>query len=279
MRTYILPDRVYCARCIAEDHENLDDANYGKMRVAWYDRINAAQYRCIARDRGYRKCGQSYVREKAVLDQVVQILSAMDLPPNAMARVEAAVQRRESNQRALEQLRELEDRKDRVQFSWEQGLLSPEEYVERMHQLEQEIASMRPLDYDTLEEAADLITHFKTYWDQCGELENPKEARQQLMAQIVDRVFVYDAKVRVIAIALHPDFGVVLDVPDAAPSDIMEAVSWSVNERASVPSDTRTQNGSDGDRPPACMRSLMFFPRHVTASYFSGCVTSLAVAA
>jgi len=35
MRTYILPDRVYCAHCIAEDHDNLADRNYGKMRLHW----------------------------------------------------------------------------------------------------------------------------------------------------------------------------------------------------------------------------------------------------
>jgi hypothetical protein len=92
-----------------------------------------------------------------------------------------------------------------------------------MSQLEREIASMRPLDYDRLEEAADLITHFETYWDQCEEVDDPKEARQQLMAQIIDRVFVYDDKV--IAVALHPDFGVILDVPQAAPDQVMSAVS------------------------------------------------------
>ena len=35
---------------------------------------------------------------------------------------------------------------------------------------------MRPLDYDRLEEAVDLITHFRSYWDQCEEMDNPEEA-------------------------------------------------------------------------------------------------------
>jgi len=35
----------------------------------------------------------------------------------------------------------------RVQFSWEHGKLTPEEYLEKTSQLEREIASMRPLDY------------------------------------------------------------------------------------------------------------------------------------
>ena len=264
MRTYVLPDRVYCAHCIAEDHENLADPHYGKMRLAWYERIQAAQYRCVARDRGYRKCAQGYVREEALLQQIVRSLSGMRLPPEVMGRIDRAVKSRASNEEALAQVRELEEELERVQYSWEQGLMRPEAYVEKMHRLEREIASMRPLDYDKLEEAYDLITHFETYWQKCEAVDEPEEARQQLMAKVIDRVFVYDE--RVIAIALPPDFGIVLDMPQAAPTQVLTAVSAasrqpapSENESASVASDTRTQDGSDGIRTrdlrldrPAC---------------------------
>ncbi|MBN1122220.1 MAG: recombinase family protein, partial [Anaerolineae bacterium] len=135
MHTYILPDRVYCSHCIAEDHENLADEHYGKMRLAWYDRIDAAQYRCVARDRGYRKCAQGYVREQEVLDQVVRILSTMKPPPEVMARIDATVKARDSNSDALEEVRKLEEQVERVQYSWEQGLMSPDAYVEKMHYL------------------------------------------------------------------------------------------------------------------------------------------------
>jgi len=223
-RTYILPDRVFCAHCIARDRENIDDPNYGKMRISWHNREGVAHYRCISRDRGYGECVQPYVVEATMLDQVVQVLSQKLLPEGSLAeRIDASVRNRASNEEALEHLRDLEGQQERVQFSWEHGQLAPEDYLARMSQLEREIASMRPLDYDRLEEAADLITHFETYWDQCEEVDDPKEARQQLMAQIIDRVFVYDDKV--IAVAMHPDFGVILDVPQAAPDQVMSAVS------------------------------------------------------
>jgi hypothetical protein len=80
---------------------------------------------------------------------------------------------------------------------------------------------------------ADLITHFPTYWDQCAELDEPREARRQLMAKIIDRVFLYNDSV--IAVALHPDFGVVLDVPDAAPDQILAALAQ--NEKGHNPSE------------------------------------------
>jgi len=244
MRTYILPDRVYCAHCIAEDHDNLADRNYGKMRLHWQRRKGAAIYRCISRDRGYGECEQSIIYEQSVLDQVVTALSNLSVRDDAMARIEAIVKSRKSNQQALEQLTELEEQQERVQFSWEHGMMSPEEYLAKMSQLEREIASMRPLDYDKLEEAADLITHFKVYWDQCEEVDDPKEARQQLMSTIIDRVFVYDD--RVVALALYSDFGVIMDVPESAPNEVRTGVSQATEKAQPSTSTVVPRTGATG---------------------------------
>ena len=43
------------------------------------------------------------------------------------------------------------------------------------------------------------------------------------MAKIIDRVFVYDDSV--VALTLFPDFGIVLDVPESAPDQILSALS------------------------------------------------------
>jgi len=243
-RTYILPDRVFCGHCIAEERDNLGDRNYGKMRLQWQRAKGAAIYRCISRDRGYGECQQSIVYEQSVLDQVVRALSRLSVQGDAMARIEEVVKSRGSNQQALEELAELEEQQARVQFSWEHGQLAPEDYLAKMSQLEREIASMRPLDYDKLEEAADLITHFKTYWDQCEEVDDPKEARQQLMSTIIDRVFVYDD--RVVALALYADFGVILDVPESAPHEVKTAVSGTTKEAQPTSSKAVPRTGATG---------------------------------
>jgi hypothetical protein len=39
-------------------------------------------------------------------------------------------------------------------------------------------------------EAADLVKHFSTYWQRCATVDKPAEARKQLLAKMVDRVFV-----------------------------------------------------------------------------------------
>ena len=88
--------------------------------------------------------------------------------------------------------------------------------------------SLRPVDYDDLMEAADLLEKFKTYWDGCDNVGNPAETRKQLLAKIVDRVFVYDQTV--IAIALHGDFSVVLDNGTSAPHEIVEGLKIEMAE-------------------------------------------------
>jgi len=97
-------------------------------------------------------------------------------------------------------------------------------------------------------EAADLLENFKTYWDGCEDVGNPPEARKQLLAKIIDRVFVYDQNV--IAVALHGDFSVVLDNGTSAPYEIVEGLNMEINgatkKGASDSESTCTQNGSDG---------------------------------
>lgn len=88
------------------------------------------------------------------------------------------------------------------------GRIERDEYPERRQQLEQEMESLRPIDYDNLIEAADLLRNFRIDWNQCDQVENPKEARKQLLTKIVERVFVYGDQI--LAIVLYGDFAVLL---------------------------------------------------------------------
>ena len=223
VRPYILHDRVYCARCVSSKPNGLVDANYGKMRPRWDHRRNGGSYRCLARDRGYHKCEQGYVPVNLIDQQVVKALSDLSIPTGFQERVEAAVQQRVEHADALQRMADLEEVVKRIDFSWEQGFLSPQEYVAKRQELKQEMESLRPVDYDDLMEAADLLENFKTYWDGCEDVGNPPEARKQLLAKIIDRVFVYDQNV--LAVALHGDFSVVLDNGTSAPYEIVEGLS------------------------------------------------------
>lgn len=95
-------------------------------------------------------------------------------------------------------------------------------------------------------------------------VENPEEARKQLLAKIVDRVFIYDDKV--IAIALHGDYAVVLDHGGVAPDEIVEKIK---SETAGGTSDetctSSAQSGSDGLKNLAgCKCVLWIAPQEVS---------------
>ena len=64
------------------------------------------------------------------------------------------------------------------------------------------------------------------------------------MAKIVDRVFVYDD--RVIALALHSDFGIILNVPQSAPDQVLAAVTESTKKTRKIEQSSVPKAGATG---------------------------------
>lgn len=244
LRTYILHNRVFCARCIGTKPTSLTDANYGKMRPAWDARYKRGRYRCLARERGYHQCEQAFVSMDLVDEQVKDSVANLVIPEGFQERVEIAIRQKLEHAEALKRMAEIEEIVKRIDFSWEQGFMSPDEYVAKRSQLQREMESLRPLDYDELIEAADLLENFSTYWEACEKVDDPLKAKQQLIAKIVDRVFIYDDKV--IAIALHGDFGVVLDNVTVAPNEVVRGVNNEIKKGAYSLESTRAYDGNDG---------------------------------
>lgn len=91
-------------------------------------------------------------------------------------------------------------------------------------------------------EAADLLENFATYWEKCETVSKPKEAQKQLLAKIVDRIFLYED--RVIAIALHGDYAVVLDGAGFVPSEVVEGIKEKMD--ATRVNSGCVQYGNDG---------------------------------
>jgi len=137
----------------------------------------------------------------------------------------------------------------RIDLKFEAGFISPERYVERRRELQREIEALKPIDYEDLTEAVDLLENFAQYWDACSDIENPDEARRQLMDRIVDRVFVYDK--HVIAIALHGNYNIILDEEVTFPSDLSEVLQNKEGKEIEIKNGNITKNvsvrfGSDG---------------------------------
>ena len=245
MRTYILHDRVYCARCVAITPAGLVDDKYGKMRPYYQKQDDIEYYRCMARDRGYKKCGQKAVHTSTIDEQVIAILSSLKVPDDYRPAIEMEVQNRVDHQASLERIEEIRKIVKRVDFQWEQGFIEPHEYLEKREQLQQEIDALQPIDFDDLIEAADLLENFNTYWAECENVGNPQEARKQLVSKIVERVFVYGGKV--LAVSLYGDFAVVLGENKKAPGEVTEAVKSSLGNAGVMSIEINSRFGSDGD--------------------------------
>ncbi len=86
----------------------------------------------------------------------------------------------------------------------------------------------------------------------CGTLDNPDEARKQLITEIADRVFVYDQ--RVMAIALHGNWEVILDEDLSIPSEVLEQGAEEIKS-GNITNSVSTHCGSDGHR---CLLGIQF---------------------
>jgi hypothetical protein len=240
--TYILSGRVFCTCCSLRKPTSLEDNNYGKMRAKWDARANHGRYHCIARDRGYLACKQSSIGTGLVDEQVVDTLSQLEIPCGLQERIEQAVWWNSNSDPALQRIASVRETAERLDFSWEKGLLNAEEYIQKRSQLQREIESLWPLDYDNLVEAADLLSNFQTYWHACQVTESPAEAQRDLLAKIVDRVFVHGQQV--IAIVLHDSFSVVLDRHNYPPDTVAVPTPLETSEKSSH--NAATSDASNG---------------------------------
>lgn len=224
---FILQDRVYCARCASNKSVDLVDENYGKMRPKWNKKYQYGFYRCVARERGYHHCEQSYVRANKIDEQVAGYLSALAVPQDFRERIEEAINSKVENEQALRRITEIEEIVKRIDFSWEQGFLRPDEYAEKRKQLRQEIEALEQIDHKELIQASDLIENFRAYWDD----NKTTKARKRLLSKIIKKVYVYDKTV--IGLILYGGFSVVLN-DEVISTEICASLSDVMREESSV---------------------------------------------
>jgi hypothetical protein len=168
------------------------------------------------------------------------------VPEDVDDRIERAVQRRQENEANLRRIEELNETIRRLDVKWDHGFIEEDRYLEERQQLQRELAAMRPVEYDDLNEALDLLRHFRTYWDACGEMANATEARQELVSGLVDRVYVEGTDI--VAIVLHEDYALLLGENETAHANLAGAVQKRLKERI-VTASLSNQSGDDGLRP------------------------------
>ncbi len=244
-RIYIMHDRVFCAECIAKKPITLIDENYGRMRPKFHNQRGYAHYHCLSHDRGYEKCSQENVPLPVIENQVVNIISALNIPPGFQDRVHTAIRSKSEYEASMRRIEEIKAMVEKVDLEWEHSFIEKDVYIAKRQKLKDEMNALRPIEEDVLNEAADLLQNFRHYWNECEKTDQPDFARQQLISKVVNRVFVHGEQV--VAVALHGNMAVVLGEKTTASAEMLEAVSKHLlsNEIISVDSNNC---GSDGIR-------------------------------
>lgn len=209
---YLLKDKLYCASCMANRPDGIKDHKYGRMRGSYDNQRKKTLYRCSSKLRGYTGCERSYVEAVRIEQQVIDLLMSLKPSENFEKRVESLLKQQSNHQQAYLRIDELQQVIKRIDVSWENGFLEQDEYLSRHRQLTQEIESLRPVQMDDVMEYADILKNFSAYWEGCLEVDDPNEARYQLIEKVVERVYVDGDTIK--GLVLKGEYKLFLDTLD-----------------------------------------------------------------
>jgi hypothetical protein len=155
-----------------------------------------------------------------------------------------------------EHIQEIKAIIERMDKRWDHGFITDEEdYFQQRIKLQNELEQLTPVPDDELEQAADLLTNFKSHWER---LEGKEESRHELVKLIVERVYVEDDKV--LAMTLRSNYHLVLNHKTNGPTEFtVDPLSVTC--------------GSDGVRSLTCIKLvIIFLPKHLTKQHLTSSV-------
>ncbi len=212
-RTYLLRNLIYCADCVANMPESVEDDQYGKMRP--HSNEGYLLYRCRARDFG-RSCPQGSVHALEVEDQVVAILKTLKPPADWRDRMVAAMGELLGDQKLDARVSEIKGVIERMDFRWDNGFVTDRDaYLEQRVKLQQELEQLTPIPDDDLETAADVLENFEYHWNTTNG--NP-QLQRNLLQLIVARIWVRGD--RVVAMSLRPNYHVTVGLESKKPTEV-----------------------------------------------------------
>ena len=203
---YLLRNLIYCYRCCSNPPDEATVPYYGKMRPKAMAKGRWRYYRCRARELGY-SCEQKSVRVEPIDEQVVAILTNLKPPDDWREGITRAMGNILGEQNLEERIAEIEKIIKRMDSRWDHGFITSEdEYVQQRIRLQMELEQLTPVPTNELQQAADMLTNFRSHWER---LEGDEESRHDLVKLIVERVYVEDD--RVVAMTLRSNYHLVLN--------------------------------------------------------------------
>lgn len=198
----LLAGKVYCADCLVRRRSVA--ASYARMNVQ--NTTGRQTFACLSHMRGFERCGAKRVKVAALDQQVIGALMTLagKLPSDVQTRIEQVSRARAENAAAVARMDDLAEMVKRIDFSWEQGWLSQDEYSAKRRQLQYEIEASRPVDVDEMQQAAGGLRDIVTRWAAADAGE-----KRAMLDAVIERVIVRDGALY--ALVLRGDVSLILD--------------------------------------------------------------------
>jgi site-specific DNA recombinase len=186
--TYLLRSIVRCERCD------------GRMHGQKAGKKLTPRYYCSTRRKQKSGCDQPLAPAAEVEAQVAEFVS--QFTPSAEIRDEIlrrlVADEQTDDEETTRRRRLLKDRRQRLRDLYELGDLVKAEYVSKRDAIDAELDSLSPGVSPDVERARAVLEDFSRFWDE----ETDPERRRELVAQLVERVWIDDK--RVVAIRRRP---------------------------------------------------------------------------
>lgn len=261
--TYLLRDVVYCYNCCCNRPTETTFPSYGKMRPQAYNDKGYRCYRCRARELGY-KCDQPKVNVEKIEGQVIHILRHLKPPAQWRQSITQSIGELLGEKDLQQRLNQIKEIIEKMDTRWDLGFITDDqEYIQERLKLQQELEQLTPIELNDLEQAADLLDNFGTYFHNCGD---DVEAQVNLLKQVVERVYVKGEEV--IAMTLRSNCHLVMAYNTNGPTEYtVDPFILEESTKAHLES-LVDSSGLDGCRARTCTR-LVFLPRHVAKQQFT----------
>lgn len=160
-------------------------------------------YRCRARDLGI-VCSQRGVVADKLEIKIVDLIRTIKTPADWKKNAIEAIGDLLGNQKLKERVAQIEEMNKQMDFRWDKGFIpNQEEYLQKRLGLQQELEQLKPMPFDELEVAADILQNFDKHWEKAAD--NPEE-QQRLMHLIFEHIGIKNNAV--VSVCLRPNYHV-----------------------------------------------------------------------
>ncbi len=170
-RFYTLSGLVRCASCKRPMRSNKSGNNY-------------ISYRCTARVTGHQ-CNAKHttIAQSKIMPMIDALIQQLEIPAEIISAAEAIVNNYSSANDYEAQLRQLNDKKRRINRMYQDGNIDDDDYVEAQNRIKDEMSKLQKPEQVNIAFAAELLRDFAALWRHADELD-----RRAILLSLIDYI-------------------------------------------------------------------------------------------